>query len=30
MTIPHNESIINGYAMFFASGSRMIEIRIIP
>lgn len=30
MIIPHNESRINGYAMCFVRGSRMIEIRIIP
>lgn len=30
MIIPHSESKMNGYAMYFVKGSRMMEIRIMP
>lgn len=30
MIMPHNERRMNGYAIDFVSGSRIIEIRIMP
>lgn len=30
MTMPHSDNIINGYAILFVRGSRIIAIRIMP
>lgn len=30
MIIPHRDRMMNGYDMVFVSGSRIMEMRIIP